>query len=209
MKTIDLSHTLDENISVYPGTPKPKIEIIATHEKNGYAELLLTFPTHTATHLDAPFHMIPGGKRLTDLPVEQFAGKAIVIPYPKNEFDLQWIKQYEEQINSVDFVILQTGAEQRWKTGKYCDDYPALTAEAAKWLTTKHLKGIGLDAISIDKPDATEFIIHKIILGSGMIIIENLKNLEQLKGKIFDFYALPLPVKDADGAPCRAIAITD
>ena len=70
-------------------------------------------------------------------------------------------------------------------------------------------KGIGVDAISIDPIDSFELPMHRIVLGAGLVIIENLTNLEQLVGHVFRFAALPLKYENADGAPVRAVAFME
>lgn len=61
MKTIDLTHTIEENMPVYPGTEPPKIVEATTVEVEGFAEKLLTLFSHTGTHMDAPAHMLKRG----------------------------------------------------------------------------------------------------------------------------------------------------
>lgn len=70
-------------------------------------------------------------------------------------------------------------------------------------------KGIGIDAISIDPIDSFELPMHRIVLGAGLVIVENLTNLEGLIGRTFRFAALPLKYENADGAPVRAVAFVD
>ena len=48
-----------------------------------------------------------------------------------------------------------------------------------------------------------------IVLGAGLVIVENLTNLEGLIGRAFRFAALPLKYENADGAPVRAVAFVD
>ena len=49
------------------------------------------------------------------------------------------------------------------------------------------IRGIGIDAISIDKFDSIEFEIHNTILSRGRLIIENLNNLDLIKSNIVYF----------------------
>ena len=69
------------------------------------------------------------------------------------------------------------------------------------------LKGIGIDAISIDAVDTVDFHNHHVFLNQNFIIIENLTNLSEIPEKQFTFSALPLKTFDADGSPTRAIAM--
>ena len=51
---------------------------------------------------------------------------------------------------------------------------------------------------------------HRKFLKNNIILIENLKNLNGVRHKYFEFYVLPLNIKGADGSPVRAIArLTD
>ncbi len=51
---------------------------------------------------------------------------------------------------------------------------------SGQWIATLGLKGLGVDMISIDGPDTTEFPVHRIILGAGMVAVENLTALRQV-----------------------------
>jgi kynurenine formamidase len=48
--------------------------------------------------------------------------------------------------------------------------------------------------------------VHRILLGSGVTIVEGLTNLELLRDGEAWFMAAPLPVVGGDGCPCRAFA---
>ena len=79
MKVIDLTHTIAENIPVYPGTEKPQLTTVNTYAANGFKETLLQMTTHTGTHIDPPAHIYSGKATLDSLPPEQFIGKALAI----------------------------------------------------------------------------------------------------------------------------------
>lgn len=57
MKVIDLTHTIKENMPVYPGTDTPKLMPANTYEKDGFKETLMQMYTHTGTHMDPPAHL--------------------------------------------------------------------------------------------------------------------------------------------------------
>ena len=42
MKVIDLTNVISEEMPVYPGTEKPKLQQANTYEKDGFKETLLT-----------------------------------------------------------------------------------------------------------------------------------------------------------------------
>ena len=54
-------------------------------------------------------------------------------------------------------------------------------------------------------PEVT--MIHKILLGGGVTIVEGLTNLDALTSSKVFFVALPLKIDGGDGCPCRAFAL--
>lgn len=213
-KIIDLSHLLNEHATVYPDTVGPKFEQLNNVAEHGFAEMRVTMVLHSGTHIDAPCHILANTKTLSDFPVDKFMGTAIVIPcHDKKEISLDYLKTFETKIAQVDFILFFTGWQNKWNTEAYYEDCPCLTTEAAKWLTTFKLKGIGLDAFSID-PIVSAHIVtyetlpnHYILLGNEIILVENLTNLDQLPADVFMFQCLPLNIEHADGSPVRAIAV--
>ena len=53
--------------------------------------------------------------------------------------------------------------------------------------------------------DHEAILIHKILLGNNILIIENLTNLSVLAGETFKVYAFPLKFQ-LDGSPTRVVA---
>ncbi len=207
MTVFDLTHTIREEMPVFPGMSLPKLEKPFKVSTHGYAETLLTMLSHTGTHMDAPAHMMETGKTLDSYPASSFIGKAIVIDTRgKNEIDIESLKQAEKLIMGVDFVLFYTGWSALWGSDNYFKGFPALNIEAAKWLASSGIKGIGLDCISADVAESTEFPNHHILFKENILIIENLKDPDKLLGKVFMFSCLPIKYENADGSPVRAIA---
>lgn len=211
MKIIDLSHTINNSITVFSNKEKPDIRVSNTHEKDGYAQKRLTLYSHNSTHIDAPFHIIPGAPTLDQLPLDSFFGKGMLADCRNinGKIEISNLEKYQVELHSSGFLLLFTGWYKKWRTPDYKFDFPVLSSEAAEWLMQFNLKGIGLDTISIDETESTELPVHHIVLGNGLIIIENLTNLEELEGKTFNFSCLPLKIEEADGSPVRAVGITE
>ncbi|MFH2114634.1 MAG: hypothetical protein ABIJ86_09030 [Spirochaetota bacterium] len=64
-----------------------------------------------------------------------------------------------------------------------------------------------MKAIDLTQFIATDMAIHKILLGAGLVIVENPCNLATLQGKGFNFSCLPLRIKDSEGSPVRAVGM--
>jgi len=207
MKIVDLTHMIDEKMPVFPGTEPPKIIQKNTIEKDGFAEKLLTMYSHTGTHIDAPAHMIEGGNSLCDFSAEKFIGRGVVIPLESEDLiGLKYLKKFETQIKKASFILFYSGWDDFWGRKEYFNGFPSLSIEAARYLVEFDLKGIGIDAISIDAMENENFDIHHILLKKDLVIIENLKNLKDLINKKFELYITPLKIKNLDGSPVRALA---
>lgn len=207
MTFVDLSHEIHEKMPVFPGMSCPTLEKPFMVKSNGYAETLITFLSHTGTHIDAPAHMVEYGKTLDSYDVDSFIGNAIVLDVQgKKEIDLEMVQSIEHQIRDIDFVLFFTGWSKLWGRKEYFSEFPVLSLDAAIWLSKSEIKGIGLDCISADKAESNNFPVHHALFEKNKLIVENLTNLWQLTGKTVMFSCLPLKFGDSDGSPVRAIA---
>ncbi|CAH2213626.1 cyclase family protein [Tepidibacter aestuarii] len=208
MKVIDLTHVIHPNMPVFPGTETPILESANTIEKDNFCEMKMTMYSHTGTHIDAPAHMLKDGATLDKMDVHCFVGRAIILDFKdKKHIQLKDVLQYEDKIAKCDFVIIKTGWSKFWGKQEYFEEFPYISIDVANWLVKFNLKGIGVDAISIDDMKSTSFQVHKTLMKNNLIIIENLTNLEKIEDEFFTLTALPLKTLNADGAPIRAIAI--
>jgi arylformamidase len=215
-KIIDLTHLLNERITVYPDTVGPKFEVLNTVEKSGFAELRMTMVFHSGTHIDAPCHILNKTKSLDQFSIDKFTGNAMVVPCQnEKEITVTYLQTFEDKIAHTDFVLFFTGWQYKWNTKNYFDKSPIPTREAAIWLTKFDLKGIGIDSFSVDNIISAQIATsetlpnHRIFLEKEIILIENLTNLDKLPDHLFSFQCLPLRVENADGSPVRAIAMID
>ena len=197
---IDLSVVIDEHTPVYPGDPATVIKPAGKLEADGYNDHFVSIGTHVGTHIDAPYHMIADGQTLDQFPVDQFVGRGRLIKLDNKEYDLQQLQKTD--IREGDIVLFYSGMDNLYKEKAYFEDYPAMSDEVANYLVAKKVKMVGIDMCS---PDHDEFTAHRTLLGSGVLIIENLTNLSALEGKVFEVIALPIKLP-IDGAPARVIA---
>jgi len=203
----DLSHPLNNETPVFPGTQSPVFEQTATIEKKGYRETYLRFQSHLGTHIDAPAHMLKNGSTLDQMDISSFHGKALIIEIKHgiHEIDKSFPEQFSDELKVVEFVLFRTGWNQFWGKQKYFEGFPVLTLEALEYLFTFPLKGIGFDTISADPVESTDYRNHYAIFEKGLIIIENLNFPESLKENKGAFSCYPLPYEKADGSPVRAV----
>jgi len=212
MKIIDLTQTISSTMPVYPGTEPPVITEANTIEKDGFAEKLISFFSHTGTHIDAPGHILKGKKTLDQFSVDKFIGKGLVIDLSENKTNIIekcYLEEFSKEIEASDFILFYTGWDKKWGNIDYFNDFPTLSKDSTEWLSIFKIKGIGFDCISADPIDAPILINHNILLNKNIVIIENLCNLNLLIGYRFLFSCLPLKLENSDGSPIRAIGIID
>ncbi len=210
LRVIDLTHTIESTMSVFPGTSTPVITQESTIERDNYAEKSLSFCSHTGTHIDAPSHIFENSCSLDKLTVDKFIGKAVVIDVSSCENELigkELIDRNIRVISKVEFVLFYSGWDIKWGRSEYFEGFPTLSPEAAKYLCNFKLKGVGFDVISADPVVSSGLPNHKLLLGNGIIIVENLCNLDKLPNIPLTFITLPLKIAESDGAPARAVGI--
>jgi Predicted metal-dependent hydrolase len=213
MRLLDLTHLISEDMPVYPGTEKPKLHTAYTVEMDGFQETFLSMYSHTGTHLDAPAHLYAAAPTLDQLDINNFCGPALVIDCtefkntPGAVITMKYLRAQAEQVAQADFILFNTGWSDYWFEDKYYGDFPVVDHEVARFLATGRKKGIGVDVISIDPLTREDLPAHQIVLSAGLIIIENLTNLDQVGSGLFTLCAFPLKYSNADGAPVRAVAL--
>lgn len=205
---IDLTHTITPEVPVLPGDPPVVFSHAATLTGDGFRTTALSFSSHTGTHMDAPSHLLLTGSSLDQMPISQFSGRATVLdvselgPVITEEF----LQSRHDDILCADFILLYTGWESRWGTEGYLEDaFPVPDENAAKFLASCGLKGLGTDAASVDRLTGP-LSVHTALMKSGAVILEALC-LKKVRGrKDFLFFAPPMKFQNADGAPVRAFA---
>jgi kynurenine formamidase len=214
LKIIDLTHTIEENMPVYPGTDSPILKSATTHEKNGFKETLLSLVSHTGTHIDPPFHILKNGATLDSFDISTFVGKGLVIDCrllsSDDEITMAQLEPYKDSLCQADFLLFNLGWDKKWGTPDYFSKFPCMSDQVIDFIIEGNYKGIGFDVISIDQIGDSTLNRHKRLFnGTNIINIENLCNLSECGNEIFTFVCLPLKIKNCDGSPTRAIAIID
>lgn len=209
---IDLTHTIRNGIPVYPGSLSPEIEDLELYDEHGVHVQKITLDGHVGTHIDVPAHLFPNGDTTESMNISTFFGAGRVIDCTdcgsKGTIGTDILKQIDDT-ELPDFLLLYTGWSRLWNSEEYFNNFPVPSRELINSLADTNLKGIGLDTTSLDPVDSQDLPNHKKILGSKKIIIENLKNLEELIGKRFMFSCFPLKLLNGDGSPVRAVGIID
>ena len=203
MKFVDLSHPISNEMATYPSDPD--ISIIREKDIQTNRTLLhrFTMGTHTGTHLDAPAHIISGGKTLESFPLSSFTGKTVKV-------DLKSISELDRIDEKVDGIIFNSSWYKRFKEPEiyFGSDRPEIPIYLVKKAIEMGIKYFGCDLPSVDKSGSKDKPIHNALLKENIIIYESLTNLDKLPLLTpFEFYGFPLPFVGLDGSPVRAIGV--
>ena len=215
MKVIDLTLTISEEIPTFPGSPQPNFISWETLEKDGYNLELLFLSSHTGTHIDAPYHFLKKGQKIHQIVTRRLVTEAILIKIrkganqPITKADIQKFERKYGKIDDGSTVIFHTGWQKNLKKESYFLRNPGLAVSAAKYLASKKINLVGIDSPSIDLGNDSKFSVHHILAKSGILIVENLTNLEKINSEMFHLIVAPLKLKNATGSPVRAMALTD
>lgn len=198
---INLTQTFTDDMPTFPGDLKPSLIQFATIEKDGFTDHELRTGMHVGTHMDAAWHMIPSGKKISEMPIEKFFGRGVLIDARgKETIGVECLDGVN--IETGDIVLVLTGFGSKFHEPIYFEKYPVLTEELAKKLVDLRVNIVGTDTTG---PDYAPFKVHKIFLENDILILENLTNLEQLINKNFEVIALPMKL-ETDAAPARVVA---
>ncbi|MDD2575188.1 MAG: cyclase family protein [Acholeplasmataceae bacterium] len=174
---VDLTKTIKDKMSGFPGDPVVRLEQIKHFIKDGYNDYLLTTNMHTGTHIDGLNHM-GNGPLINDIDLTQFMGIGRVAD------PLNYIYQGE------DVVVIECH-------GHYLEE------NFIRQLIEHPLKFIVIDNDSVDtKP----YFLHKLLFSKQIYIVENAINLNRLpKDTSFEIFAIPLKI-ESDSSPVRLFA---
>jgi arylformamidase len=208
VRIVDLSHHLDNGMPLYPGIPDPAFQDIARVEQDGYAMSEYRLWNHIGTHVDAPAHQIAGGDTLDEIALERLVTDAVTIDVSGNgggPLTRAEVEPHLDGIRERDLVLLYSDNARNWGSDEYWTGWRYPDAEAAAALIETGLSGIGFDGPSADPVDTTTFELHRVWLGAGRLIIENMTNLDQLPERT-QVVVAPLKVRGANGSPARIFA---
>jgi kynurenine formamidase len=202
---IDLSHPISSGMPIWPGDPEVVLGAATTVATHGYNVASLHLGTQTGTHVDAPFHVDDALPTLDQLPLERFRGPAVVADLRGQDGPIRPEDLDDLELRPGAVVLLCTGWSRHWGSAAYAD-HPWLDPSAARLLLGSGIRTVAIDGPSVDAPGSTDLPTHHVLARAGVVIAENLTNLDQVPSGA-TVWLLPLPVVGTDGAPVRAVAV--
>jgi arylformamidase len=203
VEVFDISRTLCEGMPVWPGDPQFHRRRIAQMRDRAPSNVsAFDMGVHTGTHVDAPLHLDELGRDIAHMPMLHFLGPARIFSLP-----------VKECIRATDISSLDWSGVKRvlFKT-QHCDlpeslfekNFIYFQGDAAEFLVEQRILLVGIDSPSVDAFDSLELPSHRILLGHGIMILENAQ-LGSVPPGNYELICLPLKLSGLDGSPVRAV----
>jgi arylformamidase len=168
----------------------------------------LSFGSHTATHVDAPHHMINGAATVEQLPLDVLIGRALLVRFKDDVMSITADHLQSLPIEGHTRVLFATRNSKLSQQADFVPDYTYIAPDAAEYLVVKGIKLVGVDYLSIEQFKSGHHKTHKTLLGAGAVIVEGLQLSKPAAG-VYELICLPLLIPGIDGAPARAVLRED
>ena len=199
----DVSMAITSKMTVYKNKEEkvPQFSTLSTFETGSSYETVLSMSLHTGTHMDYPLHMINGGGVSGEQISDGLIGEVKVFETDQDVVDEAFVKTCD--IQKGDVVFFKT---RNSKIETFDFDFVYVDQDAAKTLAMIGIKGVGLDALGIERAQDGH-PTHKILLGANIFIIEGLRLKEVPEGR-YELIALPLKIIGVEALPMRVLLKT-
>ncbi len=163
----------------------------------------LELSSHTGTHIDAPLHFEQDGASVDKIPLDVLIGPAKLV-------DLEGVETVDENhlrdagIEGHTRVLIRTSNCLLLDRPGFTDKYVSITVAAARYLVETGIRLVGIDYLSVEKLNSSDWGVHHTLLGNGVVVIEGLDLREPPAGE-YELICLPLPLQGCDGSPARVV----
>jgi arylformamidase len=204
----DVSVSLSPELAVWPGDPALEIREMSRITEGADANVTqLIIGAHTGTHMDAPRHFIDGSTGIDQMPLEALVGTAYVLDMTGLRDHIGAAELEKAGLpEGAERVLFKTRNSGIWATGsgQFHQDYIALAPDGAEWLVKRGVKLVGIDYLSIERFMPERYHTHYSLLGDRVVVVEGL-DLSAVEPGEYTLFALPLKIKNGDGAPARVL----
>ena len=202
---IDISPVISEKLAVFPGDVEFERSITMNFDKGHHLGLSSIKGTvHLGAHTDAPNHYHKDGSGIEKRDLNLYYGQCQVIKVslPRGE---RIMPSHIKNI-SAQRVLFKTGSfpdPNNWN-----EDFNSLSPELIEHLADNGVRLVGIDTPSVDPATDKSLSSHLKIYEKDMAILEGIV-LEHVTEGNYKLIALPLPIKDCDASPVRAVLIKE
>jgi arylformamidase len=199
MKMYDITAPIFNGMPVYKNKPE-KQPSIDTNTNGHVTESRISLDVHTGTHVDAPLHMINDGETIETIAIDELVRPVKVLDLSTVEGKISKADIEGYDIQKDDFLLLKT--KNSWDT-EFNFEFIYVAEDAAGYLADKGIKGVGIDALGIERAQEGH-PTHRTLMGNGVIIMEGLQLKDIEEGEYF-MVASPLKIQNTDASPARVL----
>ena len=149
-------------------------------------------------------HFLDDGETIDKISFDHFIGHCKVLEIP-NDIDVIQLKHLTKyEINKNDRILFKTRNSSFVEDKEFHKDFVYLADETAEFLAGKGVLAVGIDYFSVEGLGDEKHVVHKSLLGKNVLIIEGLCLKGVPEGE-YEMIAMPLKLKNGNGAPGRVI----
>ncbi len=219
-KFIDLTHSMTTDMPIFPGYPQPVIEPFLSHaqtrESGRYEGCScqidrVSFVSSTGTYMDAPAHFFEGGRDIAAYSPDELVMEPVVLDCRAGAragepLDIMSLLEGDSAPALEDkALLLETGWSDFWGSPEYFN-HPFLNSETVDIIISRKPRLVGIDALVIDDRRDKKRPAHTGFLGNGILIVENLTNLDRIRNRAVEVFFIPLKIAGAGSLPVRAFS---
>ncbi|GAB3694910.1 cyclase family protein [Corynebacterium nasicanis] len=206
---LDLTRPLHPDMPRFPTDPPLQVSEVESAAADSFEVLSYSFVGPTGTHVDAPSHVLPGGRTLADIPVHEMLLPLVVfslisdgnVSFLTAADILTWECRHG-RVPTGSFAALHTG----WSPG---EPQPGWSLDAVQLLDARGVVAIGHDTLNTDPSALTEsggYPAQRWWLEHDHWQVELLTGLEQVPVTGAQMWvSWPVPA-GGSSFPCRAMA---
>ena len=213
---IEVSHPIQAGMKTYPGLPEPRADVVLDYEASreryqGRAEFFIAslhLCGNTGTYVDAPRHRYRDGADLAALPLECLAHLPVgVVDATARVARGIGPEAFHGLALRGKAVLVHTGWSRYWRTQRYFEPNPFLTAEACDALVAGGARFVGIDSLNIDDIEDPARPAHTRLLGAGVPVCEHMTNLAAVPPEGAYLHAVPIAWVGGASFPVRAYVL--
>lgn len=198
---IDISPDWSLQPGIFPGDTNFSRKVLMDFNKDHLELSSFESTLHIGAHADAPCHYSPSGGGLEARNLNTYMGEAQVINVDLKPSSPVEISDIKVTINAqrVLFKTSSFNYQKGWSS-----DFNFFAPETIEWLAKNQVILVGIDTPSVDSADSKKMLAHKMIFKYDLAILEGIDLSKTVDG-LYDLIALPLPIKEVDATPVRAL----
>ena len=207
----DVTYPIYEGMTGWPGQPATSYDVLSCIHCGDEARVtVVNMSVHSGTHMDAPNHFMAQGIDISRAPFEVGMGPvriaAIDCPAEVKPEHLEAFEARTRPLEAGERLLLRTPNSDRkfWLQDPFDKDYRGIGPDAARYISDRKLKLVGVDYLSVGPFYKGNPQTHRALMTGGVWILEGI-DLRRVTEGDYEMIALPLKMVGSDGSPIRIL----